>query len=67
MDEMHYLIFKTFNSNSLLLGKSPIFSHVCTSFQGMSIIRSSKSQHIVVNQFDALQVNKTWVLYKNLR
>ncbi|CAL8104325.1 unnamed protein product [Orchesella dallaii] len=35
--------------------KSPIFTHSSASFQGLTTIRSAKSEHILIAQFDSLQ------------
>jgi hypothetical protein len=54
-DQLQLLIHSYFLH---LPGKSPVFSHMITSFQGLSIIRSSNSQEIVVQKFDGLQVGE---------
>jgi ATP-binding cassette subfamily C (CFTR/MRP) protein 4 len=56
------------NIQIILLGRSPIFTHLAASMQGLSVIRASKAQEILQKEFDDHQNRHTssYYLYQAL-
>lgn len=42
-----------------ITGRSPVYSHVTASLQGMSVIRAFKMEHLMITHFDELQDRHT--------